>query len=134
MYLLDTNIWLERLLDQERGQEVGEFLSRVLADNLFITDFSFHSIGVILNKLGQQEVFLRFVQDVFLDHDVHLIALGPEWMERVIDVMNQFALDFDDTYRFVAADVYGVILVSFDRDFMRTPRGRVTPKDILAGL
>lgn len=27
MYLVDTNIWLERLLDQERSAEVGRFLS-----------------------------------------------------------------------------------------------------------
>lgn len=26
MYLVDTNIWLERLLDQERSAEVGRFL------------------------------------------------------------------------------------------------------------
>jgi hypothetical protein len=25
MYLVDTNIWLERLLDQERSEEVGQF-------------------------------------------------------------------------------------------------------------
>jgi len=25
MYLVDTNIWLERLLDQEKSEEVGEF-------------------------------------------------------------------------------------------------------------
>jgi len=29
MYLVDTNIWLERLLDQEKSDEVGEFLSAV---------------------------------------------------------------------------------------------------------
>ncbi len=26
MYLVDTNVWLERLLDQEKSVEVGEFL------------------------------------------------------------------------------------------------------------
>ncbi len=34
MYLVDTNIWLERLLDQERSAEVGQFLSRIPADRL----------------------------------------------------------------------------------------------------
>ena len=27
MYLVDTNIWLERLLDQEKSEEVGNFLT-----------------------------------------------------------------------------------------------------------
>ncbi len=43
MYLIDTNIWLERLLDQERSSEVGSFLDRMSSNHLFITDFSFHS-------------------------------------------------------------------------------------------
>jgi hypothetical protein len=53
MYLLDTNIWLERLLGQARTGEVGQFLDEISADQLFITDFSFQSIGVILSPLGQ---------------------------------------------------------------------------------
>ena len=134
MYLLDTNIWLERLLDQERGREVGEFLSAIPANKLMITDFSFHSIGVILNKLGQPEILLRFVQDVFIDHGVTLISLPPEKMGRVINVMGQYGLDFDDAYQFVASEIYEAILISFDKDFIGTPSGRVTPKDILAKL
>jgi hypothetical protein len=31
MYLLDTNVWLERLLDQAESEEVGQFLATVLA-------------------------------------------------------------------------------------------------------
>jgi hypothetical protein len=45
MYLVDTNVWLERLLDQERSEDVAEFLDRVSSDLLAITDFGFHSIG-----------------------------------------------------------------------------------------
>jgi len=134
MYLLDTNIWLERLLDQERGREVGEFLSVIPANELMITDFSFHSIGVILNKLGQQRIFLRFVQDVFIDHGVTLISLTPSKMSRVIDTMRQYSLDFDDAYQLTASEIYEAILISFDKDFSGTPSGRVTPKDILAKL
>jgi len=29
MYLVDTNVWLERLLSQERSDEVGQFLAHV---------------------------------------------------------------------------------------------------------
>ena len=44
MYLIDSNIRLEKLLDQERSGEAGRFLDYVTSDNLFITDFAFHSI------------------------------------------------------------------------------------------
>lgn len=45
MYLVDTNIWLERLLDQERAGEVAHFLASVESKKLAVTDFSIHSIN-----------------------------------------------------------------------------------------
>jgi hypothetical protein len=57
MYLVDTNIWLERLLEQERSEEVRQFLERISTDHLLITDFSFHSIGVIFHRLKQPSGF-----------------------------------------------------------------------------
>ena len=35
MYLVDTNIWLERLLDQAGSEGVGQFLQRVSNDRLY---------------------------------------------------------------------------------------------------
>jgi predicted nucleic acid-binding protein len=131
MYLLDTNIWLERLLEQERAEEVGQLLERLPSDELLITDFSFHSIGVICSRLGEQDAFLNFVQDLFLDGEVILFSLRPEDMHRLVEVMNDFNLDFDDAYQYVAAEVYEAILVSFDGDFDSTERGRSTPAELL---
>jgi predicted nucleic acid-binding protein len=56
MYLLDTNIWLERLLEQERSREVELFFQRVPSEFLHITDFSLHSIAIILLRLGRGEI------------------------------------------------------------------------------
>jgi len=39
VYLVDTNVWLERLLEQERTEEVKRFLDSVSSDQLSITDF-----------------------------------------------------------------------------------------------
>ena len=66
MYLVDTNVWLERLLDQERSEEVGQFLTEIATDELVVSDFTLHSIGVILDRLGQRAVFPQFVDDLFL--------------------------------------------------------------------
>jgi hypothetical protein len=51
MCLVDTSIWLERLLDQERSAEVGQFLSGIAIETLWIMDFTLHSIGIILSRL-----------------------------------------------------------------------------------
>jgi predicted nucleic acid-binding protein len=131
MYLLDTNIWLERLLDQVRSAEVGHFLDRTPSERLFITDFAFHSIGVVLSRLNQMDTLLRFVQDVFIDGAVGLIHLEPEDTEPLFRVIEQFDLDFDDAYQYIAAEKYNLVLVSFDSDFDHTERGRKTPAEAL---
>ncbi|TEU16271.1 MAG: PIN domain-containing protein [Anaerolineales bacterium] len=133
MYLVDTNIWLERLLDQTRSREVGHFLDHIPSERLFITDFAFHSIGVILSRLNQMEVLLRFVEDAFIDGAVGLIHLEPGDTERLASVIEQFNLDFDDAYQYVAAEKYNLALVSFDSDFDHTERGRKTPAEVLQG-
>ena len=48
MLLVDTNVWLERLLDQEKSDEVGRFLDATPSERPFITDFAFHSIALVL--------------------------------------------------------------------------------------
>ncbi|NQT98209.1 MAG: type II toxin-antitoxin system VapC family toxin [Candidatus Marinimicrobia bacterium] len=131
MYLMDTNIWLERLLDQARSEEVGNFLKKVTSEHLYITDFSFHSIGIVMDKLNQKQALLKFVQDALIESEVGLIHLEPTDMGKVVEIMDQAKLDFDDAYQYVAAEQYRLTLISFDKDFDKTPLGRKEPKDIL---
>jgi uncharacterized protein len=131
MYLVDTNIWLERLLEQARAEEVGRFLDQVPADQLFISDFTFHSIGVILARHRRPEVLLQFVQDAFIDGAVTLISLYPEDVQRLVAAMNRFNLDFDDAYQYIMAEANRLTIVSFDAHFDRTERGRLTPDQVL---
>jgi len=130
MYLIDTNIWLERLLDQEKSEEVGLFLEKTPSEFLFITDFALHSIGVVLKRLDRFPVFLRFVQDVFVDGSVGLIRLEPLDMNRLALVMEKFGLDFDDSYQYVSAQKNKLMIVSFDSDFDRTELGKKRPGEI----
>jgi predicted nucleic acid-binding protein len=52
-------------------------------------------------------------------------------MYRLVGVMDQFGLDFDDAYQYVAAEANGAQLVSFDTDFDGTDRRRRTPGEII---
>jgi len=134
MLLIDTNVWMERLLDQERSAEVGQFLDAVPSDALFITDFAFHSICLAMCRLNQQEGLRRFVQDLFESGGVSLLHLEAEDVPQVLEVMQRLHLDFDDAYQYVVAEKYDLTLVSFDADFDRTPRGRRVPGEILSGI
>jgi len=131
MYLVDTNIWLERLLNQEKADEVAQFLSKIPSEHLMMTDFTFHSIGVILSRHNEQETLQRFTQDVLIDGAVTLVSLEPTDIQRLIETMTEYKFDFDDAYQYVAAEKYSVDLISFDSDFDRAERGRKTPLQVL---
>src|SRR6185369_7707254 len=131
MYLLDTNIWLERLLGRAKSDDVGRFLSAVPSDQLFISDFAFHSICVILTRLKQTSVLLDFVEDVFINGDVAIVSIKPAETKELTDAIDQYRLDFDDAYQYVVAEHNSFVMVSFDSDLDKTPIGRKTPEDIL---
>lgn len=131
MYLLDTNIFIELLLEQEKAEDVRKFLINHDPCELYITEFSFYSIGIILLKLKQKELLHKFIKDTFYNSEINLVRLKPPEIERVIIVAEQFNFDFDDAYQYVTAEKYRLTLVSFDTDFDRTERGRKTPAEII---
>jgi uncharacterized protein len=130
VYLADTNIWLERLLDQDRSEEVGDFLQRVPGERIFLTDFTLHSIGIILIKLKNPDAYSIFIQDLVIDGAVQLVGLQPEDMTRVIEATGKYNLDFDDAYQYATAAKFDFEIVSFDSDFDRTDLKRKAPGDI----
>ncbi|MBN1967668.1 MAG: type II toxin-antitoxin system VapC family toxin [Anaerolineae bacterium] len=131
MYLVDTNVWLERLLDQELAAEVKAFLDAVPSGEMVITEFALYSIGLSLTRTKRTGLFLEFVNDTFIEGEVTLLRLHVEDMGRLTGVLHEFNLDFDDAYQYVAAEKHGLTLVSFDAHFDRTPRGRQTPAQVL---
>lgn len=134
MYLVDTNIWLERLLGQERSDEVGAFLDAVSSSELFITDFSFHSICIILAKLDRLPTLIEFSDDLFVNPGVRLLTVSPTYLRTIVDVMYGYNLDFDDAYQYVAAEAQDLIIVSFDSDFDKLHSRKLTPLEVIQTL
>jgi len=131
VFLLDTNIWLERLLGQGQAEVVAELLDKLSPSDICMTDFTLHSIGVICNRLKQRDAFVKFVDDVLIDSDVLLVSIPANKMKRVVEIMDRFGLDFDDAYQYVAAELKKANIVSFDKDFDKTEQGRLTPMQVL---
>jgi len=131
MYLIDTNIWLERLLDQAQAASVGQFLAQTPTNTLFLTDFALHSLAVILLRLKKPEVWHTFLQDTMIHGRVGLLSLSPDELVPLHAVIEQYGLDFDDAYQYAVAEREALTLVSFDTDFDRTPRGRKSPTNLL---
>lgn len=128
--LLDTNIWLELLLAQQKADEVQEFLSRSNSSDLALTDFTLYSIGIILTRHHKFDLFADFVADTLEHAAIQLVSLGVTEMQQLVVNQQQLRLDFDDAYQYTAAVVTGRSLVSFDTDFDRTPLKRLTPDQI----
>jgi predicted nucleic acid-binding protein len=129
--LLDTNIFLEILLSQERASEAKELLLKSNQHEFFITDYSLHSIGLLLFRKKQHEVFQAFIEDVLLNGGVGLLSLYSDEMKSAITASLQFGLDFDDAYQYAVASKYDLALVSFDTDFQRTDRGHKLPSEVV---
>ena len=130
--LLDTNIFLEIVLDQNKAIEASSLLKSATRHELFMSDFSLHSIGVFLARRRQIEAFREFLSDVIYGLGVNVKRLDEGDMSELCDVVERFGLDFDDAYQYVAAQKFDLILVSFDSDFDKTDRGRVVPSEVLA--
>lgn len=62
--LVDTNIFLEVLLEQTRSDEAKELLAKNDTHDFFISDFSLHSIGLVLLKRSKAETFRDFLSDM----------------------------------------------------------------------
>ncbi|HTW90764.1 MAG TPA: PIN domain-containing protein [bacterium] len=129
--LIDSSVLLELLLNQERADEVAQFFERTPHAALYVTDFAFHSVALILVSRKRGEALARFVKDLLVVRGVTLLRLTPDEVVSLAVRTGELGLDFDDAYQYVAAEKHDLTLVSLDADFDRTKRGRITPAEVL---
>ncbi len=130
MFLVDTSVWLEVLLDQDRSDDARSFLTSIPVSDLCITDFSVYSIGIIAERKDEFQVYEDFLQDTVDVPDFTVVRL-EHGLHKIKKCKEEEGLDFDDSYQYIAASQFDLSLVSFDDDFDVTPEGRLTPEDAL---
>ncbi|MFH1563671.1 MAG: PIN domain-containing protein [Nitrospirota bacterium] len=116
MFLVDTNIFLEILLKQDKKEKCKNFLYENIG-NLHVTDFSLHSIGVILFRYKKEDIFQKFIEDFMLTTE--LLTLQMDLYKWIVMVRKDLNLDFDDAYQYSIAKYYELKLVTMDKDFER---------------
>ena len=138
VFLVDTNVFLEVLLEQSRVKECLLFFERVSLSQyrqyrIVLTTFSLYSIGLKLEKHNMQEGFRSFLSDSE-KHEFLFVSTGPHEEKEILTICTTYRLSFDDAHQYWAAKKLNAKLVSFDTDFDRTDLKRYTPKDILKEL
>lgn len=116
MYLIDTNIFLEILLDQDKKIVCQDFISNH-SENIFISDFSFHSIAIILFRYKKLNILREFYSDVI--SQIQIVTLPASQYEILIERATQLELDFDDLYQYSIAKHFNLSIVTMDADFKK---------------
>ena len=114
--LVDTNIFLEILLNQDGRKKCETFLQGEKGA-AWITDFTLHSIGVLLFRQKRSELFDRFTADTLSQFTI--LSLSIAGYSRLAEVNGRHGLDFDDAYQFAVARENNLAIATQDKDFQR---------------
>ncbi|MFC1731088.1 type II toxin-antitoxin system VapC family toxin [candidate division KSB1 bacterium] len=115
-YLFDTNIFLEIFLDQENKDKAKKIISENL-EELYVSDFTIHSIGVILINQKKHEIFQDFLND--LTPYLSVLSIPKLNYSELIEISKDYNLDFDDSYQALIAKENNLTVVTMDNDFKK---------------
>lgn len=130
--LIDTNIFLEWLLGQQRADERVALLDKVRAGEIqaFVTDFALHSIAVILERAGKRDELASLMSSLASFEGMSVLCASLEEYPAIARQALDTGLDFDDAYHAYFAQKQDIPLISFDRHFDGLLE-RKTPNDVL---
>ena len=131
MYLVDTNIFLEVLLQGPRKDECRGFLN-LLKDGKkggVITDFAVHSIIVIMgnqNKFKELKIFLSSLT-AYKGLHVYNTSLADEIFAT--EIATEQKMDMDDAIQYsIAQAIKAEAIMSFDKHFNNLKIPRMEPQ------
>lgn len=132
MYLVDTNIFLEVLLEREKSKDCVEFLEELKKGKItgVITSFTLHSIAVILERLKNLKTYKTFLETINGFEGLLFYSTLPNEGIEICDTSRKMDLDFDDGLTLYVAKKFDLDIVSFDKDFDNKGIKRLEPKDI----
>ncbi|MBI4746452.1 MAG: type II toxin-antitoxin system VapC family toxin [Deltaproteobacteria bacterium] len=133
MYLVDTNIFLEILLEQERADECETLVERLREGDLtaLVSSFTLHSIEVIMERTGRHDLLLEFLKDV--DSAKGLRRFDTTTLDELdaLRLGKSVKLDFDDSIQYFICETHNLKIISFDRHFDNKDIMRIEPIDVL---
>ena len=121
MYLIDTNIFLEILLEQDNADKCTEFFETAAKQQTtcLVTSYSIHSIETILSNLKRFPALIGFLEDLLDNQWIRPYHTTPEEELSVIRSLPTTGLDFDDGLQYHVAKKFNATIVTYDRHFKK---------------
>src|SRR5690606_450573 len=101
---------------------------------IYLSDFSFHSIGVILSKKNKSDIFELFIKDILQCNKISIISISLENMINITQNINKYNLDFDDAYQLTLSQIFDINIVNYDSDFNNIEINSIHPKELINQL
>lgn len=134
LYLIDSNIFLELLLDRKQADECEELLDAIknTALSAICTQFSVHSICIYMVKEKKNKEAKNFLNYVLSLANLEVISTSTEDAVKIMEVIETTGLDFDDALQYYAAkETLCHAIITFDSDFKKTDVKTFTPKEVI---
>lgn len=133
MLLIDTNIFLEYLLNQRHADEVEAFLIHIQSANVptVCSHFAIHAIEAILSGANKYDAIGQFLKNMERNPSISIYATSITEEMEISRMAQEKKLDFDDALQYYVAKKTGCYaIISFDTDFDHTDLMRKTPQSI----
>ncbi|PIN90591.1 VapC toxin family PIN domain ribonuclease [Candidatus Pacearchaeota archaeon CG10_big_fil_rev_8_21_14_0_10_32_14] len=131
-YLIDTNIFLEILLNQQYANDCEKLLKKISKskDSFYVSSFTLHSIEVIMTRNKQEIALVDFL--LFFDKSkIIRIDTSTSDEQYACKIMNESKLDFDDSIQLSLCKKSNLTIVSYDKHFDKTSIKRIEPSGLL---
>jgi len=117
-------------LARDRKDECKRFLSELRdgKKQAIVTDFTIHSIIVVMNSLRRLEALKVFLQSLTVYKGLSIFFTGISTEIRAVEYALKKGLDMDDAVQYAAAQSANVeCIVSYDKHFDNLEIPRKTP-------
>lgn len=136
MYLIDTSVFLEIELNQEKKDDAREFLLKILQNKIkaITPDFNIDSTVIIMqNKKAKLENIKKFLMGIVAYEGLTIYEVNLVDRILITKIMEKYKRKYDDALNYFVMKSLGIKeIVSFDRDYDGLPGiKRITPGDVL---
>ena len=131
-FLIDTNIFLEILLNQEKADECENLLKNISKKKsiFYVSSFSIHSIEVIMTRNKKDIALAEFLSFIEKSKIIRIESITSDEI-NALDNMKEIKLDFDDALQLTLCKKHNLTLVSYDKHFDKTDITRTEPSSLL---